>query len=51
MKRLCLSDLQRTFIQTCRTLSVNLTDNICELVRMWIAGMMYARHWPEGCGK
>lgn len=44
MKRLCLSDLQRAFIQTCRTSSVNLTDNICELVRMRIARMMYARH-------
>ena len=51
MKRLCLSDLQRAFIQTCRTSSVNLTDNICELVRMRIARMMYARHCPEGCGK
>ena len=24
---------------------------ICELVRMRIVRMMYARHWPEGCGK
>ena len=51
MKRLCLSTLQRTFIQTRRTTSANLTDNICELVRMRLVRMMNARHWPEECGK
>lgn len=51
MKLFCLSDLQRTFIQTRRTSSADPTDNVCELVRTRIVHVMYARHWPEGCGK